>query len=138
VFVEAIDLFRVVTGLLVEGAVALGGYTRRIPEGPRGVDVEKNGLKISMIQRYVQSADPAELFDMVDLLMPTIAEALSARERTDFIQSLLENHLDTLLQGVDEDARADLLNQILPLLFQEFPIHKVDILSMVAALPNKK
>ncbi len=99
--------------------------------------MKENGLKVAMVRQYIKRADPHELFKMVDLLMPTIAEALSPTERADFIKSFLENHLGQLLQGVNEEARADLLNQILPLLFEEFPVHKIDILSMAAALsPN--
>lgn len=97
-----------------------------------------NSLKVAMVRRYLKNAEPNELSDMVDLLMPMIADVLSAEERANFTQSFLENHLGTLLQGVDEEARADLLNQILPLIFKEFPIHKVDILSMAAALPEEK
>ena len=98
--------------------------------------MEENSLKVAMVRRYIKHADPAELSDMVDLLMPTITDALSPTERINFTRSFLENHLGKLLQGVEEEARADLLNQILPLIFQEFPVHKVDILSMAAALPQ--
>ncbi|MFP4393801.1 MAG: hypothetical protein ACLFTI_00945, partial [Anaerolineales bacterium] len=98
--------------------------------------MKENGLKVALARRYLKNTDPAELSNMVDSLMPMIAETLSPTKRIHFIASFLQNHLGALLQGVDEDARADLLNQILPLIFKEFPVHKVDILSMAAALSD--
>ena len=55
-------------------------------------------------------------------------EDLSAEEKVEFIQSLVEEGLRAALAGLSPQERGQLMNGLLPTVAREFPLAELDIL----------
>lgn len=81
----------------------------------------------ALVRRLVKNADPEGMMDIVDLFLPTIINSLSKPQLKAFIHLLFERHLADLLQDLSTEERVKLLEDLMPILAQEFPLHQVDL-----------
>jgi len=86
--------------------------------------------KLKLARQYLSKSDPETLLTLVNELLPTLITALSAAERVAFLQSLVQTHLGSLLQGIDKEQRAALLKTLLPALMREFPLKDLNVLEL--------
>lgn len=80
-----------------------------------------------MARTAVRKADPDEVVDLVDAILPTVVETLPKPQLKAFIKHLFTHHLSTLLRDLDQEERADLLQSLLPTITREFPIQDLDL-----------
>ncbi|MEA3397052.1 MAG: hypothetical protein U9R05_06285 [Chloroflexota bacterium] len=85
---------------------------------------------LKLARQYLSKSDPETLLTLVNELLPTLITSLAPEERMAFLQSLVQTHLGSLLQGIDKEQRAALLHTLLPSLIQEFPLEDLDVLKI--------
>lgn len=79
-----------------------------------------NDLGLRFAAQYLRNSNPQELLRLMDALLPEMIAALSPQERVQFLKNVIQNHLETLLQGVGVEERATLLAELLPALSAVF------------------
>ncbi len=94
-----------------------------------------SGWKLALARQYLQQADAAELQGLMNTFMPLLVKHLSPQERQEILKVLLNEHLEMLLQGIDEQARAELITQALPTLARVFPLDQVNFLEAFISSP---
>ncbi|MEA3309170.1 MAG: hypothetical protein U9Q70_06630 [Chloroflexota bacterium] len=90
------------------------------------------GLQDNLINQYLNNANPEELLQMLDSALPSLLNRLTAQEKVNFLKELLQNHLGTILRGLTTEERGKLLTVLLPTLIKEFPLDKIDWLSLAS------
>ncbi len=88
--------------------------------------MKTDSLTVMMARRFIKKASPEEMMSIVDTFMPIIVDALSQEQLERLLKLLFQKHLGPLLQGFDEAERARLLNELLPTIAREFPLHRID------------
>ncbi len=88
--------------------------------------------KLKLAAQYLRNADLEELSQTLNSLLPLLLERLTPRERLGFLKIVLQNHLEDFLAGVSPSEREKLLKALLPTLLKEFPLDKIDFLSLFA------
>lgn len=92
-----------------------------------------NDLGLRLAAQYLRSSDPQELLRLMDALLPEMIASLSPPERVQFLKTVIQNHLEALLQGVGAEERAKLLAELLPALSAVFGS---DAVSALRSLPK--
>ena len=83
-----------------------------------------------MAQMAVALLRPKDLMEIAhDALGPMMAR-LDKEEKITFIQNFVEENLDKMLEGLEREERAQLMNALLPRILEEFPLEDLDILGM--------
>jgi len=78
---------------------------------------------------------PKKLVDAFIKLQLAAWERISQNERISLLKSMAEEHIPALLVGMSREQRAALMNGLLPLISQEFPLADLDLLE---AYPTPK
>ncbi len=87
-------------------------------------------LKANLVQQFVQNADSAEVRAWLDRLLPIVIQKLTKEERITLVKSILRDHLSTLLRGLSASERTELLQEMLPMLLEEFSLQDIDLLTL--------
>ncbi|MCK4786879.1 MAG: hypothetical protein KAV87_24190 [Desulfobacteraceae bacterium] len=80
---------------------------------------------------------PQDLANMVGDFLPSILEGMSRAARIDFLRHLAETALPPTMAALDREARATLMNALLPLLVREFPLSDLDLLNALEESPQR-
>lgn len=67
--------------------------------------------------------------DLLEHVWSLVWEQIPRGERGSFIKNLVKDHLGVLLSDMSREERASLMNDLLPLVAQEFPLADLDVLS---------
>lgn len=87
-------------------------------------------LKANLAQQFVQNADSTEVRAWLDRLLPLVIQKLTKEERIALVKSILRDHLGTLLRGLSASERTELLQEMLPMLLEEFSLQDIDLLTL--------
>ncbi|MGC9520923.1 MAG: hypothetical protein ACP5HG_03455 [Anaerolineae bacterium] len=87
----------------------------------------ETSLKAQLARSMIQGEDPEEIVALVDAVLPAVVDVLSKSQLKAFVKHLFEEHLATLLRGMDRAERAALLQELLPIIAREFPMRDVDL-----------
>ncbi|MGC9356784.1 MAG: hypothetical protein ACP5GX_02910 [Anaerolineae bacterium] len=90
-----------------------------------------NAWTTNLADRYLRNADPQEMLALFYDLLPTVIDRLSPHQRANFLQNLVENHLDALLEGLSPEERSQLLTSLFPVLMREFSLADIDLLALL-------
>ncbi len=80
-------------------------------------------LGLRLATQYLRDADAQELLHLTEALMPALVAALSPQERIQFLKVVIQDHLGTLLQGINPGERAVLLAELMPSLSAAFDMN---------------
>ena len=75
--------------------------------------------KAQMARRLVAQEDPEEVVALVDAVLPAVVEVLSSEQLRELVRHLFDEHLPTLLGGIDPADRVALLRDLLPVIARE-------------------
>ena len=86
------------------------------------------GWKTRVAGAFVGTLGPDELWEFSGKAVQHMLTRLTPAERMVYLGKLVEDHLAEILAGLGREERARLMNGLLPLLAQEFPLDELDIL----------
>lgn len=78
-------------------------------------------------RQFIANAQPEELMQLVDMVLPATVDAFDNEQLKQFIQLLFKKHLGVLLSKLDTQDRAQLLATLLPVIAKEFPLELLDL-----------
>jgi len=99
-----------------------------------GVKAQEVGmnLKASLARLFVGSLSQDDLLQTAGEVLDERLSQLPAEERVVFLGRLVEENLEWTLADLDRSQRAQLMNNLLPLIAHHFPLQDVDILGAFA------
>ena len=81
-----------------------------------------------MAQRLVQSMSKEDLERIINSAIERMLMVMTKEERIGFVQGMAERSMVKLLEALDRDDRAKLMNALLPQILKELPLDELDIL----------
>lgn len=87
-------------------------------------------LKGTLIQQFVRTTEPEELRAWLDRLLPIVIEKLPKEERLALVKSITEEYLGALMRDFSQEERSDLLEELLPVLLEEFSLQNINVLKL--------
>ncbi len=69
---------------------------------------------------------PEDIARLAVQVWPSVEKRVPNEQLSAFYKSIIEEHLGTILAGLDRQQRADLMNSLLPLAIKEFPLTDLD------------
>ena len=86
-------------------------------------------LEKRMARLLARWLSPSELGDIAGETLPGVLARVPEEQRIPFLLDLVQRLLSPMLSGLERQQRAQLMNQLLPLVAQEFPLSELDFLS---------
>lgn len=86
-------------------------------------------LIIWIADRLVERTSPESSVEIAMKIWPKIMQKVPQEQKTQFLRGACENHIGTILKGLDRNERKILMNSLLPLAAREFPLTELDIFS---------
>ena len=89
-------------------------------------------LKARLAWMFVGSLSQDDLLQMAGEVLGKRLSQMPVEERAAFLQRLVDENLEWALVGLGRSQRAQLMNNLLPLIARHFPLQDVDILGAFA------
>ena len=89
--------------------------------------------KSRLAQTFLRFLSPRDFRAVAGPATVQMAGRMEQEEKLAFFRRFVEEHLGTLLAGLERAERASLMNALLPTLAQEFPLADLDILGAFSA-----
>jgi len=86
------------------------------------------GWKTRVAGAFIGELSADELWELNEKAVQHTLTQLTPAERLVYLRRLVEGYLGEVLAGLGREERAKLMNGLLPLLAQEFPLDELDIL----------
>ena len=93
-------------------------------------------LKTRLAWMFAGSLSQNDLLQLAGEVLGKQLNQLPVEERVVFLGRLVEENLEWTLADLDRSQRAQLMNNLLPLIARHFPLQDVDILGAFADLGN--
>ena len=89
--------------------------------------------KSRLAQTFLRFLSPRDFQVVAGPATVQMAGRMEPEEKLAFFRRIVEEHLATLLAGLERAERAGLMNALLPTLAREFPLADLDILGTFSA-----
>ncbi len=89
-------------------------------------------LKARLARMFVGSLSQDDLLQTAGEMLDERLSQMPVEERVVFLGRLVEENLEWTLADLDRSQRAQLMNNLLPLIARHFPLQDVDILGAFA------
>jgi len=89
-------------------------------------------LKTRLMRFLMNRLSQDDLLRVTGEMLDERLRKLSQEERTAFLQQMVEANMERALAGLERSQRAQLMNDLLPLIARHFPLEDVDILGAFA------
>lgn len=99
--------------------------------------IPATNVKQRLLRWIALSMAPQDLANMAGDFLPSILEGMSRAERIDFLHHLAGTALPPTMAALDREARASLINALVPLLVCEFPLSELDLLTALEESPQQ-
>ncbi len=85
-------------------------------------------LKTRVAQLATELLTPEELQEVAQKTAIRLMAQMDREEKLAFIQAFIEDNISQALIGLGREERAELMNSLLPMVAQEFPLADLDLL----------